>query len=140
MRLGNRLRRVEKAVQKRVAQESTDPDPGIIVSAAERVRILRTVRTHVGARMGERIEDPFPELDGEEYMVAFWRWYLRNGWRSWPQWAQDPTERVICSTSVEMRVRCMRGLYAHFSVSDPFPRLQGQAYLDASRRLRTERP
>lgn len=139
MRLGNRLRRVEKAIRQLPGREHIDPNSGIVLSAAQRVRILRRVRAHVAARISERIEDPFPELDGEEYMVVYWPWFLANGCGRWPKWAEDPTVRVICSRSAEARVRCLRDFYAHFKVSDPFPRLEGQAYLDASRRLRGER-
>ena len=136
MKLGNRLRRVEQAIRQQEEQRNAAHSV-CNRSDDERVRIVRAVRERVGRLLGA-IQDPFPELAGEAYLKAYWPWYLTNG-QGWPAWADDFTVRNVSSGSAEMRVYCMRGVLAHFNVSDPFPKLQGQQYLRAVGRLRLGR-
>jgi len=138
-KLRKRLQCAEETIQQLKKQASAAERTAAAVSIEDRVCILRRVRSQVDSRFhpGE-IPDPFPQLEGDAYLLAFWPWYLANGVEHWPAWAQGITERTCYSVSPERQVRCLRELWAHVGVPDPFPSLEGQRYLCAWRRARPE--
>ena len=130
MKLTARLRRNEKALLEHAEQERAAHGQAVAIPDAQRVRILRAVREDLPV---QSIPDPFPQHDDEAYLEAYWPWFLQHGLNRWPAWAEDTTVRVCCSGSVDERVRCLRELYAHLGVADPFPQLRGQQFLNALR-------
>jgi hypothetical protein len=87
MRWENRLRRIEKAVRERELQP---PRTLFFLSTADRVKCVRAVL----ARLNHLLSDPFPNLEGEDYLAQFLWWYFENG-EHWPMWAQDMVGRML---------------------------------------------
>jgi hypothetical protein len=131
MKLANRVQRMEKALGKPEWEKDADSDTGEQVSIESRVAALRRLRVRIARQFNQTpVEDPFPDLGGEEYLVAHWKWFLENRRDRWPDWIGSMTANLIVSASVDMRVRCKRVLYAHVGVADPYPRLHGKRWLD----------
>src|SRR5262249_23158557 len=71
-------------------------------TAALSVKTLRALITHIPAVSEEKLADPFPGLQGAEYLAAFCPWLLANGTRC-PAWAHEYALRVCGFSAREAR-------------------------------------
>ncbi len=86
MSLQTRIARLE-ALARPTAAVGPAPEPW---TDAERVQALRNIIGRVAYRDDA---DPFPDLDGRDYLDAFWPWFLDNA-GPWPRWAQEAGVRI----------------------------------------------
>lgn len=86
MTIRSRIGRLEKAVSPS-APDGPPPEPW---TDAERVQALRKI---VAQEAGRDDAEPFPHLEGKEYLDAFWPWLLEHG-GPWPRWAQEAAVRI----------------------------------------------
>ena len=84
MNLKSRVAKLEQilAASEHPAQAETFSE----LTEAQRVQGLRNVWAAV--HRGNHEPEPFADLEGKEYMAAFWRWFLNNG-EFWPDWAKE---------------------------------------------------
>src|SRR4030088_90231 len=87
-----RIERIESFLNRRAMKGSSSDGP-MVWTAALGVKTLRALMIQVPAASGETLADPFPELQGTEYLAAFCPWLLAND-DPWPVWAQEYALRV----------------------------------------------
>ncbi len=87
MSLKARFARLARVIDERFGEEAdTGPEPSPFTIA----RRVESIRCVLGAlRHGP---DPFPDLQGKDYLRAFWPWFLERG-ATWPEWARDTAFR-----------------------------------------------
>ena len=71
-------------------------EPVITMTAAESAVALRNILRAVQRRLRQPIDDPFPALDAEAFVLAFWPWLLEHG-APWPPWGQAAALRIAGS-------------------------------------------
>ena len=71
-------------------------EPVITMTAAESAVALRNILRAVQRRLRQPIDDPFPALDAEAFVLAFWPWLLAHG-APWPPWGQAAALRIAGS-------------------------------------------
>ena len=71
-------------------------EPVITLTAAESAVALRNVLRAVQRHLRQPIVDPFPTLDAEAFVLAFWPWLLAHG-APWPPWGQAAALRIAGS-------------------------------------------
>jgi hypothetical protein len=84
--LKDRIRRIEAQLQ-RQAQRPLVWTPVLCVKG------LRELLARVGGQGDGILADPFPFLEGEDYLLAFWPWLLANASR-FPRWALEYAFRL----------------------------------------------
>jgi hypothetical protein len=136
MRLGklaNRVARLEKRLRKTGWGRYEESARALNIEIESRVAGLRRLRARIAQQFNlTPLEDPFPDLSGEEYLVAHWRWFLANRRGRWPEWMGQLTASLIASFSVDMRVCCLRILYSTQACQIGVPR-PGKLWLKATR-------
>jgi hypothetical protein len=93
--LRSRIQRLEARVQ---CQAGGAGSPGVVWSTATCVKALRTLLTQLAAESAGMCFDPYPDLEGEDYLLALWPWLLAHGER-WPLWARAYA-RQICAIAL----------------------------------------
>ena len=81
-----RLQRIETRLQRRSARQGASGPP-VVWTAATCVQALRALLAQLAAEPDAAVKDPYPGLEGEAYLLAFWPWLLANG-APWPRWAR----------------------------------------------------
>ncbi len=80
-----RLQRIETLLARRAAPKTASGSP-VVWTVATCVQALRALLRQVAGVDGAP-SDPFPEREGEAYVLAFWPWFLAHA-EAWPPWAQ----------------------------------------------------
>lgn len=81
-----RIRRIETLLQQQ-AERPMVWTPPLCVKA------LRGLLGQLAGQSGSVAADPFPDREGEDYLLAFWPWLLANAAR-WPRWALEYSLRI----------------------------------------------
>lgn len=68
-------------------------EPVVTMTAAESAVALRNIVREVQCRLRQPACDPFPGLDAEAFVLAFWPWLLAHG-APWPPWGQQAALRI----------------------------------------------
>jgi hypothetical protein len=100
-----RIKRIESFLNRRAMAGSSRDGP-TVWTAALAVKTLRALLSQVPAASEEPLADPFPELQGADYLAAFCPWLLAND-DPWPVWAQEYALRV-CGLSARDASRFAR--------------------------------
>jgi hypothetical protein len=79
-RFKSRLDRLQKHFKPDAPRDEWEP------TLEERVGIVRGMTASVLGRQGVAPVDPFPELQGQDYLDAYQDWFFQNG-EHWPGWA-----------------------------------------------------
>ena len=122
MSLRCRLQRLEKKLREAAKPDAHD----CWVSDDLRVPMVRAIL----ARIGEA--DPFPDLQGTQYMEKFRDWWpglCPIAVHHQPDWVLSTLSRVSGLTAADFASQIRRYLQ-QTGRSDPLPTLKGQAYLD----------
>jgi hypothetical protein len=90
--LRSRIRRLEARVQCQGSPSSAS-SPAVIWTAATCVKAVRTLLTQLADEAAGMCSDPYPDLEGEDYLLAFWPWLLAHGER-WPPWARAYAHQI----------------------------------------------
>jgi hypothetical protein len=80
--LHHRVKRMESLLDRRAAMTSSNKRP-VIWTVALCVKAVRALITQVDVG-----PDPFPELEGEDYLASFCPWLLAHS-KGWPVWARE---------------------------------------------------
>jgi hypothetical protein len=80
--LHHRVKRIESLLGRRSAMTSSNKRP-VIWTVALCVKALRALIAQIATG-----QDPFPELEGEDYLAAFCPWLLAQA-GAWPVWARE---------------------------------------------------
>jgi hypothetical protein len=91
----NRLSRLERAYR-----PASDPS-GQQWTPEMRVSALRNISRQALARIGVPAIDPFLDLEGRDYLAAWWQWFLANA-EPWPRWAQEAGIRIAHPSNVPL--------------------------------------
>lgn len=89
--LKTRLERMESLLQRRAVRR-TRSEPAVTWTAARCVEALRVLLGQL-AENGCGAGDPFPDLEGEAYLLALWPWFLAHA-GAWPLWAQAYARQI----------------------------------------------
>jgi hypothetical protein len=90
--LRSRIQRLEARVRCQAGPPGTS-NPAVVWTTATCVKALRTLLTLLAAESAAMCSDPYPELEGEDYLLAFWPWLLAHGER-WPLWARAYAHQI----------------------------------------------
>ena len=85
MNLKSRVAKLERILA--ASEHPAQTETSFQITEAQRVQGLRCIWAEVHRVRGGEPE-PFADLEGKEYMAAFWRWFLNNG-EPWPNWAKE---------------------------------------------------
>ncbi|SRR5216683_2956487 len=86
MGLNGRIARLARIIAESSFPEEPDPAP-IEYTTADRVQGIRSILSSLMKDEPDR--DPFRHLEGREYLVAFWPYFVADG-ETWPGWAREP--------------------------------------------------
>ena len=86
--LRRKLMHLEQLARRRPA-----PEELVVMTAAESVQALRAILGRVHGCLRRPPHDPFPTLNGEGWLLAFWPWLLAHG-GPWPPWGQAAALRI----------------------------------------------
>ena len=76
-----------------LARRRPEPEELVVMTAAESIQALRAILGRVHGCLRRPPHDPFPTLDGERWLLAFWPWLLAHG-GPWPPWGQAAALRI----------------------------------------------
>jgi len=84
--LKSRIRRIETLLRHQA-------DRPLVWTPSICVKALRELLRQVAGQADSVPSDPFPDLEGEDYLLAFWPWMLGNAAR-FPRWALEYAFRI----------------------------------------------
>ena len=90
--LRSRIKRLEARVQCQGSPPGAS-SRAVIWTTGTCVKALRTLLTQLADESGGICSDPYPDLEGEDYLLAFWPWLLAHGER-WPPWGRAYAHQI----------------------------------------------
>jgi hypothetical protein len=88
----SRLQKLEQAALGTAADNSIVL-PRITMSDAMRADACRRITLDALRLIGSPAVDPFPGLQGAEYLEKWWAWFYEHA-ENWPDWAQERAVRI----------------------------------------------